>query len=118
MTEYIGHILTALGLIVTGAIAFGVLRAIVMRTKDDTDDQEKRLRVLEAAKLQSDAHIQEASGVLDRLRGIETTVAKIEASLLERAKDDVQLMEILQANRMVLGDLSTEIAVLKALRAT
>ena len=52
MAEYIGHILTALGLVIAGAVGFGVLRNIVMRTKEDTKDQEMRLRVLEAAKLQ------------------------------------------------------------------
>ena len=118
MAEYVGHIITAIGLIVAGAVGFGILKTIVGRNREDTDDQEKRLRVLEAAKLQSDAHIQEASGVLDRLRGIEMHVAKLEAGLQERAKDDVQLMEIMTANRMVLGELATEIAVLKALRAT
>ena len=79
MAEYVGHIITAIGLIVAGAVGFGILKAIVGRNREDTDDQEKRLRVLEAAKLQSDAHIQEASGVLDRLRGIETNVAKLRA---------------------------------------
>ena len=116
MAEYIGHILTALGLVIAGAVGFGVLRNIVLRTKEDTKDQEERLRRLEAAKLQWDAHIAEATGVLDRLRGIETSVATIQATLTERAKGDAQLMEILEANRMVLGELGKEIAVLKALR--
>ena len=101
---------------IAGAVGFGVLRNIVMRTLEDTKDQEMRLRALEAAKLQWDAHIQEATGVLDRLRGIETSVATIQATLTERAKDDAQLMEILEANRMVLGELGKEIAVLQALR--
>ena len=116
MTDYIGHIITAIGLVVTVAIGFGVMKANIDRNRRDTADQEARLRSVEMAKNAWDTHVSNAAGVLERLRVIETDIATIKASLQQRAENDRQLMDILEANRMVLGELGTEIAVLKALR--
>ena len=114
--DYIGHLITALALAVTGAVGFGVMRANLARNQRDTADQEARLRSVEMAKNAWDSHVSNAAGVLDRLQQIEITIAKIEASLQQRAENDQQHVEILEANRMVLGELGKEIAVLKALR--
>ena len=123
MEQYIGHILTAIGLLVGGAVGWGILKN---KTDNNTSRQDKseralkehdqRIRDVEVIKPQWEEHRQNASRVMERLNSIDSSIAEIENELRNRGQADERLQNILEANRMVLTELSQELAVIKALR--
>lgn len=113
--DYIGHIVTAVVLIVGGATAWATLRTQVATLRKDRDDHEDRIRVTEHAKAAWEAHIAESPQVLERLRDIEVTVREIQADLTHRSTYDLRLDDTLKANTMVLGDLSQKIVRIETL---
>ena len=113
--DYIGHIITAVVIIVGGGIAWATLKTQVATLRKDRDDHEERIRVTEHAKAAWEAHIAESPQVLERLRDIEVTVREIQADLTHRSTYDLRLDDTLKANTMVLGDLSQKIVRIETL---
>ena len=113
--DYIGHIVTAVVVIVGGAIAWGMLKTQVAALNKDRDDHETRLRLAEHAQASWEAHIAESPQVLERLREIEVSVREIRAELTYRSSAAGQLDDTLKANTMVLGELSEKIVRIETL---
>lgn len=120
MEAYIGHIITIVGLIIAGALGWATLKNQVVHLISDAVEykkllveQEKRIQVLEIIKPQWDAHLAGASQVYERLGSIDTSIAEIRTELHNRDSSMNRLEDILEANRLVLGELSKQLAVLE-----
>ena len=123
MEQYIGHIITAVGLIVAGAVGGGVIKNKVDNNSRDVEEAkadlkafEQRIREVEVVKTQWEEHRQNAGNVMARLNSIDTSIAEIRTKLQGRDQADERLENILETNRIVLAELSQELAVMKALR--
>ena len=113
MEEYIGHALTIIGLVVAGGIAWGVLKTQVSAHGAQLKDQEPRLRAVELAKTAWEAHVAEAPNVLNRLGNIEKSISSIQTELSHRGDADQRIQDALEANRMVISELSDRISLMQ-----
>ena len=115
MEAYIGHIITAAGMLVVGGIAWGVLRTQVSSTADKAKDHEDRLRDIERFKPTWDTHISDSKDVLERLRGVEGALREMQLSVVNQGKADDRLTDALAANNIVLGDMAEKLVRLETL---
>ena len=123
MDSYVALAITACGLVVSGGIAWGVLKTTVTHLSTEQgkqqaslDTQESRLRNVEMSQTSWLAHVKEAPNVLERLRGIERCITEIQVDLRNRGETVVKIQDVLEANRLVLSDIAQAIAVMQAVR--
>ena len=90
----IGNLLTGGALIVTGAVAFGVLKTQVANMRDTQktlkttlDATEERLRDVEKVKMLWEGHVGQAPDVLGRLRAIEKLHGRVTNRVEEPGRD-------------------------------
>ena len=123
MAEYLGHIITIVTIAIGGAIGFGILKATVKSNTDDVGalkvkigEYEARIRELENSKAIVDAHMQNAPRVLEKLESFEKQLAEMRAEMRNNDEQLNRIDDVLEANRIVLSEVSKELAVLQALR--
>ena len=121
MEQYIGHIITVAIALSTGGIAFGVLKNQVAGLfKNFTeytkrlDSYSERIRQLESDRSSIVNHINEAPNVLDRLRGIENELKGLSIELKHRDAEETRIRDVMEANRMVLMELSERLIRMEA----
>ena len=114
MEQSIAFLLAAGSTFVAVGVAWGMMKVMQANNAKKLDDHETRMRSLEQSKPQYDAHIAEAVGVTERLRGIEGEIREMRAELRQRDRDDTRIVEALEANRMVLSDVAARMAVMES----
>ena len=107
--QYIGHIITALVVIIPASHRVGVIKSQVQVNTKSRDDHEARLRLVETSRSSWESHVAEAGQVLDRLRNIEGDMREIRTDLTHRDRISERITDALEGNKMVLGELAEKI---------
>ena len=109
MEQYIGHFITIIVFLVSGGIAWGMLKMQVSAIANAKQDHETRLRLVESGTAQWNQCMAAVADVTNQLRNIQSEMSAMRTELAHRDRADDRISDALSANSIVIGELAEKI---------